>query len=439
MKSATSVLTSDFKTTPYWWEEAPRPPLDPVELPAETDVIVIGSGYTGLSAALTLARAGKQVAVVDAGDLGGGASSRNTGSMGRTFRHPFSALAKSHGVERATEVYREVGAAFDYASAMIEGEKIACHFARRGRFTGFISPKQYDASAREVETRQKHVPGVDVLLSRAEQHREIGFGLYHGGILVPDVASIHPGLYHLGLLALVRKAGATVHAHTLVSDVRREKAGFTVATDRGSIKAGNVIVATNGYTGKLLPFLRRRVIPFPAFIMATEPLGTATVKRLLPTLRIFQEAAQNPFFMRPTPDGERLLFGGLTGWFAPSLPKFARRLHAALVARIPELQNVRISHLWTGKCSATFSIYPGIGVHDGIHYAMGYCFAGISMGTYLGHKIGLRVLGAPEARTVFDDIIFESRAWHQGYPWFVPFAAAQMIRGDRKLRDGIPG
>jgi glycine/D-amino acid oxidase-like deaminating enzyme len=436
--SGDSVLTPDFKATPYWWDEAPRPPAESSPLPTQADVVVVGSGYTGLSACLTLLQAGRQVLVLDSENLGAGASSRNAGSMGRTFRHNFSDLAKTRGVDFAIRVYREVHGAFEFAYNRIESENINCHLARRGRFTAFIGPAQYDEAARELELRQKHVPGQDYMVARDAQRQEIGFGDYFGGIVIPDVASIHPGLYQLGLLSRVKEAGGKAIGGTPVLNISRDGNEFTIVTKRGTVKARDVIVATNGYTGGLIRYLQRRVFPFPAYMMATEPLGEECIKRLLPTLRVFQEKAENPFFLRPSPDLTRLVGGGRAGTIVTSLPRFAKTLHRLLVARIPALASVRFSHLWTGKCSGTFSIFPGIGVHDGVHYAMGYCFAGISMGTYLGHKIGLRVAGKPEAATVFDNIEFETRFWHQGHPWFVPFAAELMLRQDRKVSKGVP-
>ena len=436
-RAGDSVLTPDFKTTPYWWEEA-LPPAAPDPLPSQADVVVVGSGYTGLSASLTLLQAGRQVLVLDAENLGAGASSRNAGSMGRTFRHTFSELAETRGIDFATRVYREVHAAFEFAYDRIESEGIKCHLARRGRFTAFIGPTQYDEAARELELRQKYVPGQDHMVPREAQRQEVGFGDYFGGIVIPDVASIHPGLYQLGLLSRVKAAGGKAIGGAPVLNIIRDGKEFTVVTLRGSVKARDVIVATNGYTGGLMRYLQRRVFPFPAYIMATEPIGEERIKRLLPTLRVFQEKAENPFFLRPSPDLTRLVVGGRAGTIVTSLPRFAKTLHRLLAARIPDLTSTRISHLWTCKCSGTFSIFPGIGVHDGVHYAMGYCFAGISMGTYLGHKIGLRVADKPEAATVFDNIEFETRFWHQGFPWFVPFAAEMMLAQDRKVSQGFP-
>jgi glycine/D-amino acid oxidase-like deaminating enzyme len=173
-------------------------------------------------------------------------------------------------------------------------------------------------------------------------------------------------------------------------------------------------------------------------MIATEPIGVDRIKALLPTLRVFQEKAENPFFLRPSPDLTRLVAGGRAGTIYTNTARFAETLHRLLVARIPDLGSVRLSHFWTGKCSGTFSIFPGVGVHDGVHYALGYCFAGISMGTYLGHKTGLRVAGKPDAATVFDEIPFETRSWHWGYPWFVPIAAELMLQKDRRVSEVVP-
>src|SRR2546425_6791584 len=96
--SGDSVLPPDFKTTPYWWEEA-RPPAAPDPLPAQADVVVVGSGYTGLSASLTLLQAGRQVLGLDAENLGAGASSRNAGSMGRTLPPNFSQPAPTRRID----------------------------------------------------------------------------------------------------------------------------------------------------------------------------------------------------------------------------------------------------------------------------------------------------------------------------------------------------
>lgn len=429
---ASQALTENFKADPYWWEAAPRPKLPTRPLPATADVAIVGSGYTGLSAALDLARSGASVVVIDAGDPGAGASSRSTGSVGRTFRHAFSALLKQYGAERAIAIYTEVANAFSYTTGLMEGEKLSCGFSRRGRFTGAATPKHYAAMQRELELKNRHIPSQDTMLPADRQGEEIGFGGYFGGLVIPDVASIHSGLYQLELLRIATAAGADIVANTPVTAIRRDASGFVVEAGRQALRARDVIVATNGYTSATTRAFQRRVIPFPAFIAATEALDPALIASVLPGRRVFQESLGNPFFMRITPDGTRLLFGGLTGTQTSDLRDMGQRLHAAMTRIAPQLAKTRFSHTWTGKCAATFSIYPHVGVQDGIHYAMGYCFAGISMGTYLGHKVAQRLLGARDHATAFDTIPFETRPYHFGPAWFLPIAVGLINWRDRK-------
>src|SRR5689334_18842940 len=128
-----TIFASTFKTDPYWWDAAPRPALPELALPARIDVAIVGSGYTGVSAALTLARGGRSVLVLEKDAAGFGASTRNAGFIGRTFKHSFPSLMEKKGLDYAVSVYRELQAAFDYIIALIENEKIDCGFRRCGR------------------------------------------------------------------------------------------------------------------------------------------------------------------------------------------------------------------------------------------------------------------------------------------------------------------
>jgi glycine/D-amino acid oxidase-like deaminating enzyme len=182
----------------------------------------------------------------------------------------------------------------------------------------------------------------------------------------------------------------------------------------------DVLVAANGYIDKAVPWLRRRLVPFHGYMVATEPLPREQIERILPRSRTVIEFHHNIFFLRRSPDGERLLFGGYTGGPAPSLRGMATRLHAALLRIIPDLAGVRLSHAWTGKCAGTFDLYPHIGLHDGIHFALGYCFAGVPMGSWMGLKAALKIMGLKDASTAFDALPFPTLPLYTGNPWFVP-------------------
>jgi glycine/D-amino acid oxidase-like deaminating enzyme len=426
------IFATGFKEEPFWWDAAPRPVLPEKPLPARVDVAIVGSGHTGLVAALTLARAGRSVAVFDAGDAGQGASSRNAGYVGRSLKHSFGEIMERHGQERAVAVYRDMRAAFDWVFTLVEQEQIACNLVRCGRFIGALSPRHYDSMAGEYELRRRHLGEPFDMVTRADQQREFGSDYYCGGAIIPDHGSFHPGLYHLGLLDRVASAGVEIHARTPVTGIRRDGEGFIVASDRGAVAARDVLVAANGYVDGALPWFRRRLVPFHGYIVATEPLASEHIDRILPHARTVIEFTHNIFFMRRSPDGERLLFGGYTGGPVPSLKGMATRLHAALLRILPDLAGVRLSHAWTGKCAGTFDLFPHIGVHDGVHYALGYCFAGVPMGSWMGLKAALKIMGAPDAATAFDPLPFRTLPLYTGNPWFVPLVMKYYDWQDRR-------
>ena len=425
------LLAGDFEEEPWWWYAAPRPAQSSVDnFPDKADVVVVGSGFTGLSAALTLARAGREVVVLDAHAPGFGASSRNAGFVGRTLKHSFSALLKAHGIDYAMQVYSELDAAFDLVFELVSRENIHCYLARCGRFMGALNTEHLDLMKGELALRQKHLGHPFEMISESRQSEEIGSSRYVGGALMPDFGSIHPGLYHLGLLDSAQSANARIIGHTPVIAVRPDGIGFTVDTPRGVLIAKDVIVATNGYTNRSAPWLRRRLIPFHGYMIATEVLSEDVITKILPNNRTFHDYNNNLVYIRQAPDQSRLLMGGYTGGPVGRLSQKSKQLKSRLDAIFPELESVKISRIWSGQCAGTFDLWPHVGVHEGVHYAMGYCFAGLPMGTYLGDKVARKVLGLPEAETVFANRAFRSHPMYTGNPWFLPLVMRWYDRQD---------
>ena len=153
---------------------------------------------------------------------------------------------------------------------------------------------------------------------------------------------------------------------------------------------------------------------------------------ILPNWRTTHDWHNDLDFLRRSADGRRLLFGGLTGTASDNVRGMATRLRQRLIRILPQLGGVKLSHAWTGNCAATFDLYPHIGEVEGIHYAMGYCFAGVPAGTYFGHKTALKILGSKEARTAFDNRPFPAKWFYFGKPWFVTPYMANYRRQDRK-------
>ncbi|MBN8899840.1 MAG: FAD-binding oxidoreductase, partial [Rhodospirillales bacterium] len=195
---------------PYWWDDAPIGASTDDALPPRVDVAVIGAGYTGLSAALTIASGGRSVAVLEAGLPGVGASSRNGGMCSEVLKPSFATLSKRYGKEHALALIKEAREAFDFLPHFLEEEGIDCNYVRCGGFTGALKQAQYDAMARETEALGR-TTGLDaVMIPKSELLDEVGTDLYVGGRLMHRRGGLHPAKYHAGLLARTRARGAAV-------------------------------------------------------------------------------------------------------------------------------------------------------------------------------------------------------------------------------------
>ena len=282
---------------------------------------------------------------------------------------------------------------------------------------------EYDLRAEHLGTHYHVVPPDRV-------DRELGSEAYPaGGIVIPDLGSLHPALYHHGLLLAARREGATVVGHCPALAVRPENGGQRVATPAGTVWAAQVLVATNGYTDARLPWFRRRIIPFSGYMVATEPLPTEMLERLVPEDRAVHDWQNDLTFLRRAPDDPRLLLGWRTG-ARGELRGIAADLHARMLRLFPGLAETRLSHAWSGSCAGTFDLLPHVGWHEGLHYALGWCFAGVPMGSWLGHVAARRMLGE-NVPTAFDDRRLEGRAWYSGTPWFLPAYLAWLRWQDR--------
>jgi glycine/D-amino acid oxidase-like deaminating enzyme len=414
-----NLFTQDFRTTPYWWDHVPRPQLPDAPLPRKVDVAIIGSGYTGLSAALQTVRGGRATLVLDAEEAGFGCSTRNGGQISTSIKPGFDALARRYGSERASGILQEGHNSLAWVSDFVAAERIDCDFRACGRFHAAHNPAQYETLARQVLAPSAG-PKVEAhVVTRAEQCNELGTDAYFGGVVYTRHASVDPGRFHQGMLERVREAGATVVARCPATGVQRDGKAFRVETAKGTVSATNVVVATNGYTGRLAPWLQRRVIPIGSYIIATEPLPRAAMARLMPKDRTVSDTRKVVYYYRASPDGQRILFGGRVSANETDPRNSGPLLHAELVRLFPELAGTRISHSWLGFIAYTFDELAHVGQRDGLFYAMGYCGSGVGMAPYLGMRIGQQVLGRREGATAFDGLAFPTRPFYRGNPWFL--------------------
>lgn len=421
---------------PYWWDAAP-PRHAPQSLPAQADVAIVGSGFTGLSAALTLLRQGRSIVVLERDAPGFGASTRNGGQVGsgnQKFR--VQQLIALRGRKKAEAMLREGVRMLDYVAHLIASERIDCHFTRCGRFRAAVRSQHYEAMARDMDDLNK-IAGVEsFMVPRGEQHAEIGSDAFFGGSVLPGDASLHPGLYHKGLVERIEAAGGAVIGYAPAEAISHDGTGFSVTTPRGTIACRNVIIATNGYTGGLVPELSRRIVPIGSGLIATADIPQATLARLLPNNRVYGNTNRVFDYFRAAPDSPRLLWGGRVGRMAGNTSPLAfRHLARSLLKVFPELADIAVTHAWDGQIGYTYDEVPHLGrTATGVHYALGYCGTGVSRATYFGHKIALQVLGDRDSRTAFDDLTFPSYPLHS-----VATRAVPIVETWYRLRDAADG
>lgn len=407
------------KLAPYWWDEVPRPVLEPAPLPESVDVAVMGAGYTGLHAALQTARGGRSTLVLDAEDAGWGCSTRNGGQVSTSIKPGFELLAARHGSGKAFDILREGQRSLAWVGDFIRSEGIDCSYGQVGRFHAAHNPAQYEALAARLAQQPKGLEVEAHMVPRAEQRSELGSDAYWGGAVYTHHCSVHPARYHQGLLERALAAGVQVAPRNPVIGIERQNGYFLVTTPRGTVHARDVVVATNGYTGKVTPWLRRRVIPIGSYMIATEPLPEGLMDRLMPRNRIVSDTRKVVYYYRASPDRKRILFGGRVSHQETDSRVSGPLLHAEMVKIFPELTGVRISHSWSGLVAYTFDELMHVGLHEGLHYAMGYCGAGVGTASYFGMRVGQQVLGLKEGHTALDGLAFQTKPFYTGNPWFL--------------------
>jgi len=414
-----SFCSDDFALHPYWWDKTPRPEVGDQAIPGNTDVLVIGSGYTGVHCALQTARAGRQTTVIDAQDLGWGCSTRNGGQISGEIKPDYDQLSRRYGNAEAHALISEARNALDWLGGFVDEQGLDCDYQRSGRFVAAHSARQFDKLAASVQHQPAGLEQSLRIVEPQDQSSEIDSVYYHGGMVVDRHCSLDPAKYHAGLVELARASGAELIGHCAATHIERDGSGFRVTTARGVIQARDVVIATNGYSGALAPWQQRRVIPIGSYMLATEPMALERAAKLMPQQRVFSDTRKIVVYFRLSPDGRSLLFGGRVSVFESDPVKSLPALRQEMLRIFPQLEDVRISHTWMGFVAYTFDELPHLGQQDGIHYAMGYCGSGICLASYLGHRLGQQMLGIEDGVTAFDKPRFQTRPLYSGKPWFL--------------------
>ena len=420
-----------FKQSNYWLDTATLPAATPGDLPARVDVAIVGAGFTGLSAARTLAKRGANVAVLDANSIGWGASSRNGGMVLTGMKLDVETLAARYGMESAKRMYAASLASIAFVEQIVREEQIDCNFSRSGHLEVACKQSHFDAYARSVDVIGREFNHQLRVVAKKELSSEIGSEIYFGGIVDEVSAGLNPARYVAGLGRAALAAGAGVFENAGVQHISRGSEngspGFHLDTSRGRVFAKDVFVATSGYTSSATPALRKKIIPIGSFIIATEPLSDGLARELSPHNRMIFDSKHYLYYYRLTPDN-RMLFGGRAAFFpetANTIRRSAELLRRGMVAVYPQLRDVKLAYAWGGTLDFCFDTMPHAGKMDGIYYAVGYAGHGVAMATYLGAKIAEQISGG-QSDNPYETIPFPGAplGLYNGWPWFLPFAGA---------------
>jgi len=427
---ALPTLNRDYERRPYWHSTMPAiGDRSAKSLPEVVDVVIVGGGYTGVAAARQLALQGARAVLLEANNLGWGASTRNGGIAHPGFKWGPRTLTKRHGDTLARAIYRESVEATDLVRSLVTDNGIDAELRYHGYLELAWAKSHAEdfaaeaASLRDVGTPSHAVP-------KDQLRSEIGTDSYHGGLVVDAGGLLHPGKWFAGLVGLAEAAGADLHEGIRAHSIRRQADGrFVVETDRGAILGSNVFVATNGYTDGAAPSLRRRIIPIGSYIIATEPLPEDLAHELAPTGRAFFDTKNFLSYWHVSQD-RRMLFGGRVSFLPATFDRTASLLYRRMLEIHPQLAGYRIEFSWGGKVGMTLDRMPHVGQIGGITYAMGYSGTGVVLSTYMGTRAA-QWLGGGEAPALSKLRFPLVPAPYEGRPWFLPMVGEVFRAMDR--------
>jgi glycine/D-amino acid oxidase-like deaminating enzyme len=378
---------------------ATAPPASPtprLEESIDTDVAIVGAGYTGLSTALHLAESGVRACVLEAAQPGWGASGRNGGQVNPTLKHDPDEIERLLGPDKGRLLNDAIHRSADDVFGLIERHRIECQAVRRGWLQLAQSSKAMpELHARAEQWRRRGV--ATQVFDREAVARRVGSNAFAGGWLDPRAGGIQPLAYARGLVRAAQSLGARVHGNALVSGLKRSNGSWTLETAHGpKVRAERIVLATDGYTGGLWPGLEQSVLAANSFIVATQPLEGAAARAILPGGESASNAQRLLLYFRRDAQG-RLLMGGRGHFGERNDPRDYEHLTQSVRLLFPDIGELRYEYRWAGRVAITRDFLPH--VHEpapGVTMALGYNGRGIATATAMGKHLARRMTGGGE-------------------------------------------
>lgn len=419
-----------MKHISLWVDQEPRPVGLASDLPSEADVLVVGSGLTGLSATLRLAGAGRTVAVVDAGEIAGGASSMNGGFVSTDVKAGVRSVFEKHGPAIAREMWDTSVRAHARARELAERTGTLIHDA--GAAAVGRGKRDLEDVRATVDWYNRELGAGWEVAGPEDIHEYVGGDAFDCAMVETDSFGVHPARLVFGLAAEVQGAGAVLVDRCEVVSIRPDDGAHVAETTKGRIRAGEVVLATNGYTTvRPSEKLARKIVPVGSYMIATEPVGHSMAERVFPNGSMAYTRKRLLHYMRRTED-DRIVIGGRRNLHPGlDLEESAADLRQALIRYWPELEKYEITHAWGGKLAVPFDLLPHVGKVDGCWYALGYAGHGVALAIGLGHDLAGMVLGE-DPPSVFSRVPHRGRFyWDGSHPWFLTPASVLYRTLDR--------
>jgi gamma-glutamylputrescine oxidase len=382
---------------------------EPLRGAVQTDVVVVGAGIAGCSAALHLAKRGYRVALLEARSVGYGASGRSGGQTIFGLATSQQTLIAQVGRDDARRLFNMSIEALDLTQSLIREYAIDCDY-HPNHIHVAVKPRhvrELDQWARELH--EDYGYRSVQLLNRDELRAHVQSDRYMGGLIDSRSGHLHPLKFTQGLARAAEAAGAQIFERSQVLHYR-DGAEVTVHTAQGSVRCAHLILCGNAYIGAVAPALARRILGVGTYIIATEPLGEDRARALLPSNAAIADINWILDYLRRSAD-HRLLFGGRVSYSAVQPPNLADSMRKRMLRIFPSLAGVKVAYSWGGYLDITMSRAPDFGrLAPNVYYVQGFSGHGMSLTGLAGHLVAEAVAGSAERFDVF------ARIPHRDFP-----------------------
>lgn len=361
-----------------------------------TDICVVGGGYSGLSTALTLGEKGYDVCLLEGKLIGWGASGRNGGQIVNGLNASLDKVRRQFGTEAEKFVGQQVCEGANIIRGWIKKYQIDCDYHPGNVFAAFTNSHMKDLEAKQKLWRQFGMDNHELLDAKGIQ-AHIKSDAYCGGMIDHSGGHLHPLNLALGEADAIESLNGRVFEGTRVNSITKSNGHHVVSTDKGEVHANRLVLCGNAYLAGVVPHLEKRIMPVSTQIVTTEPLGQARAKSLLPTNLCVEDVRYILDYYRLTAD-HRLLFGGGLVYGGKDPDDIRKRLHPNLLKIFPELRGVKLAHAWSGNFALSYSRVPQLGrLDDGTYFAHGYSGHGVT-GSHLFGRILAETIDGDTAR-----------------------------------------